>query len=57
MEEYIENGTKLGWLIDPKTKTVAIYRPQQAVEILSSPTHLSGANILPQFVLDLRGIW
>lgn len=56
MQEYIENGTKLGWLLDRHHQRVEIYRPNQVVEIISSPQSLSGENILPGFVLDLKHI-
>jgi len=54
MQEYIEQGAQLGWLIDPKTKQVEIYRLGQDKEVLSQPTTLSGEDVLPGFVLDLR---
>lgn len=57
MEEYLENGLRLGWLIVPKTRQVKIYRPQQAVEILESPMILSGESVLVDFSLDLTPIW
>ncbi|MGK7884602.1 MAG: Uma2 family endonuclease [Crocosphaera sp.] len=57
MQEYIENGTKLAWLINRKDKQVEIYRQNKQVEILDNPTTLSGENILPNFVLDLELIW
>jgi len=53
MQEYLDNGINLGWLIDPQNKIVEIYRPNQKVDILQSPKTLSGENILPEFVLDL----
>lgn len=56
MREYIENGVCLGWLINPQAQQVEIYRPEQAVEILQSPTTLSGEDVLPGFSLDLRQI-
>jgi len=56
MQEYIDNGVRLGWLIDPKTKQVEIYRQGQNKEVLSSPTNLSGEEVLPGFVLDLKEI-
>ncbi len=56
MREYIDNGARLGWLIDRKNKCVEIYRPQQEVEVLQSPTHLSGEDVLPGFILDLKDI-
>lgn len=57
MREYMENQVKLGWLIDRKTRRVEIYRLGQAVEVLESPTELSGEDILPGFVLDLRTVF
>jgi Uma2 family endonuclease len=57
MQEYIQNGAKLGWLIDRKNRQIEIYRPSQDVEILENPTTISGENILSGFVLDLTYIW
>ncbi|MBE9241676.1 Uma2 family endonuclease [Synechocystis salina] len=57
MEEYVENGAKLGWLIDPQNKRVEIYRPGQAVEVLQNPDTLSGEEILPGFTLSLKRIF
>ena len=53
MQEYRENGICLGWLIDPQTRTVEIYRIDREIEILQSPVTLSGEDVLPGFVLDL----
>ncbi len=57
MQEYLDNGLRLGWLINPQEQQVEIYRPNQAVEILRSPTSLSGESVLPEFVLNLSQIW
>jgi Uma2 family endonuclease len=57
MQEYMENQVKLGWLINRKTRRVEIYRPGQEVEILESPTELSGEDVLPGFVLNLQTVW
>lgn len=57
MQEYIEQGATLGWLIDPKTKQVEIYRQGRDKEILNQPTTLSGEDILPGFVLNLQSIF
>ena len=57
MQEYLDNGVKLGWLIEPKAKTVEIYRQGKTVEILNNPQNLSGEDILPGFVLDLSNIF
>ena len=57
MQEYLDNGVKLGWLIEPKLKTVEIYRSRQPVEILNNPPTLSGEDVLPGFTLDLTEIF
>ena len=57
MQEYMENGCRLGWLINRKKREVEIYRPGQDVEVLQSPLTLNGENVLPGFVLNLQKIW
>lgn len=57
MREYMENGAKLGWLLDPQNRRVEIYRSQSPVEVLENPTELSGEEILPGFRLSLQRIW
>ena len=56
MQEYINNGAKLGWLIDRQNQQVEIYHVDRSIEIVKSPQSLSGANILPNFTLDLTEI-
>ena len=56
MQEYMDNGARLGWLLNPQDEQVEIYRQGQDKEVLSSPTNLSGEEVLPGFVLDLREI-
>lgn len=57
MQEYLDNGAQLGWLIDPAQRRVTIYRPQASVQTLDNPETLSGDPILAGFVLDLREVW
>jgi Uma2 family endonuclease len=57
MEDYRDNGVRLGWLIDPQKRQVEIYRLERDVEILEAPETLSGEDVLPGFVLDLRSIF
>ena len=57
MQEYIDNGAKLGWLIDPKTQKVEIYRLGKQVEILQNPATLSGEDVLPGFILNLSSVF
>ena len=53
MQEYLNSGLKLGWLINPQQQQVEIYRINQPVEIIQLPARLSGENILPEFFLEL----
>ena len=57
MVEYIENGVRLGWLLDPFVRQVHVYRLGQAVEILDDPETISGDPVLPGFTLNLQEIW
>jgi hypothetical protein len=57
LEEYINNGVRLGWLIDPENHQVFCYRPQQSVEIFDNPRNLSGEDVLVGFILDLQVVW
>ena len=57
MEEYMANGARLGWLLDPLERRAHVYRPGAQPEILDSPETLSGDPELPGFTLDLTQIW
>ena len=57
MQEYINNGVSLGWLIDRQNHQVYIYRPSVDVECLSNLVIVSGDSVLPGFNLDLTKIW
>lgn len=57
MREYMENGVRLGWLIDPQRKAVEVYRTGKPVELLAEPKNVSGEDVLRGFVLDLAPIW
>lgn len=57
MNEYIENGATLGWLIDPLKRRVYVYRPNAQVEVLENPEIVSGEPLLKGFTLSLKEIW
>ena len=57
MQEYLDNGAQLGWLIDPVEKKVYVYRPQAPVECLDNPQTVSGDPVLPGFVLEVGKVW
>ena len=53
MQEYLDSGLRLGWLVNPQQQQTEIYHPTQPVEILQLPARLSGEDVLPGFELDL----
>jgi Uma2 family endonuclease len=57
MQEYQDNGARLGWLIDRKDRKVEVYRIGKPKEVLQNPSSLSGEDVLPDFVLSLSEIW
>lgn len=57
MQEWIDNGARLGWLINSRRKQVEIYRPGQEPQVLDNPMALSRDDVLVGFVLDLKEIW
>jgi Uma2 family endonuclease len=57
MKEYIDNGVRLGILINRKSRQVEIYRSGKEVEVLDSPATVSGEDVLKGFVLNLGMIW
>jgi Uma2 family endonuclease len=57
MQEYIENGAQLGWLIDPFKKRVYVYHPQSAVKVFDNPPDISGDPLLRGFTLDVQSLW
>lgn len=53
-DEWIGNGCKLAWPLDPFKETVFVYRPNANVEIFNGfNQQLSGENVLPGFEFDL----
>jgi len=57
MEDYMQNGAELGWLIDPSAKRVYVYRTGRPVECLENPSTLSGEPVLPGFTLNVSEMW
>jgi Uma2 family endonuclease len=57
MREWIENGTQLGWLIDPDRRVVEIYRAGQEPETLQNIDQIAGEGPVAGFELDLRRVW
>lgn len=57
MLDYMSNGVQLAWLIDPTSKRVYIYRPNQPVETLDNPETVSAQPELAGFTFNVQEIW
>ncbi|MBI3652336.1 MAG: Uma2 family endonuclease [Acidobacteria bacterium] len=57
MQEFIDNGTQLGWLLDSEQQRVYVYQPNEPIQELDNLETLSGDRLLRGFALDLREIW
>lgn len=57
MDEYVANGARLGWLIDPVDRKVYVYRPGAGAQCFDDPAAVSGDPVLPGLVLNLAAIW
>ncbi|MDX2179799.1 MAG: Uma2 family endonuclease [Bryobacteraceae bacterium] len=57
MQDYVNNGVKLAWLIDPFENRVTVYRPGREPEVLDKPASVAGEGPVEGFVLDLTRIW
>jgi Uma2 family endonuclease len=57
MQEYVDNGAVLGFLIDRKNHSVHVYRPNQEAQILDNPEIVEGDPELPGFGLRMAKIW
>jgi len=57
LEEYLDNGVELGWIIDPLLSQVHIYAAGQPVQVLDRPETVVGTGCVQGFVLYLKGIF
>lgn len=57
MQEYLDNGTALGWFIDPRNRRVYVYRAGEEVEVLTNAATVSADPLLPGFELRLEELW
>ena len=57
MNEYVRTGVRLGWLIDPLTETVTIYRDHAPPESLDCPEVVEAETVVEGFSLPLTRIW
>ena len=57
MNEWIDGGVRLGWLILPKSRIVEVYRPGAEPEVLTDPETLLGEDVMPGLVVPMSDVW
>lgn len=57
VRDYLDAGTPLTWVFDPKSRLTAVFRPGQAVRFLDEDDVLDGEDVLPGFTLPLRDLY
>jgi Uma2 family endonuclease len=57
LREYLANGARLGWVVDPEARRVHVYRANGSVDVLENPARVGGETVLPGFELDLTRVW
>ncbi|MBL1176643.1 Uma2 family endonuclease [Pantanalinema sp. GBBB05] len=57
MQEYMNSGVRLGWLVNPQARRVEVYRVNQEKQVLDNPRQLSGEDVLPGFIFDCSVLW
>ena len=57
MQHWSQLGAQLGWLIDPRSWSVWVYRPDHEPERLQRPDKLSGEDVMPGLVVECQYIW
>jgi Uma2 family endonuclease len=56
IEEYLRAGVRLVWVINPRTRTARVHRPDGTITRLTMDQHLDGENVLPSFHCRLGDI-
>jgi Uma2 family endonuclease len=54
---YLAHGARLAWMIDPKTKSARVYKPDGSMEILRRDRFLTGNSVLPGFRISLSRLF
>lgn len=57
VQEWLSHGTQLVWVIEPKTRTVTVYRPDGTANVLQADGTLDGEHVLPGFQFPLQRLW
>ena len=55
--EYLQAGTKMVWVVDPESKTVAVYTPPNHIRVLREDETLDGGEVLPNFQIRVGDLF
>ena len=55
--DYLQAGTKMVWVVDPESKTVAVYTPPNQIRILCEDEVLDGGDVLPGFQIKVGDLF
>lgn len=53
VQDWLRHGVRLVWVVEPKTRTVTIFRPDGSANVLQSTDTLSGEDVLVGFEFGL----
>ena len=57
VQEYLDAGARLVWVLNPKRKTATIYRPRMNPAILRQCDQLDGADVVPGFTCSIAEVF
>jgi Uma2 family endonuclease len=49
VQDYLDAGSRLVWVVDPASRTVTVYRSRQEIRLLTEDEEIDGADVLPGF--------
>ncbi|MGH7544526.1 MAG: Uma2 family endonuclease [Gemmatimonadota bacterium] len=55
--DYLDAGSRLVWIVDPTTRSVAVYRSRKEIRLLSGADELDGEDVLPGFRVGLEEVF
>ncbi len=57
MEQWIANGVKVAWLVEPEARRVTVCRAGEKAEVLEAPERVSGSGVIGGFELEMAPVW
>ncbi len=54
---WLNHGARLVWVVQPETRTVDVYRPDEEIATLGEQESLDGLDVLPGFTCDVSAVF